>query len=353
MASGAVSGASEKHLPQLIQKQAAALAQLRAETGNPSNQLRVAAYLNDQGMRLNSRVLKLLATKVQADPFKKVKKMIKDLIIKLMEEATEEAETKGFCDKEMSTNEHTRKEKTAAVETLTADIDELEASVAVLTEEIAELNKAIGELDAAISKATDIRMAEKSKNKETIKDAQEAQEAVAAALGVLKEFYDKAAAATALVQERKAEPEIFGDEPYKGMGGESGGVVGMLEVIESDFARLESETSASEDEAARVHKDFMNDSNLDKTQKNKDVEHKTEKKESQAQALQEKKGDLAGTQKELDAALAYYDKLKPTCVSGGAESFEERVAQRKGEIESLQEALRILNGEDIALIQES
>merc|ERR1719478_529120 len=150
--------------------------------------------------------------------------MIKDLIVKLMEEATEEAETKGFCDKEMSTNEHTRKEKTAAVETLTADIDELEASVAVLTEEIAELNKAIGELDAAISKATDIRLAEKSKNKETIKDAQEAQEAVAAALGVLKEFYDKAAAATALVQERKAEPEIFSDEPYKGMGGESGGV---------------------------------------------------------------------------------------------------------------------------------
>ena len=29
----------------------------------------------------------------------------------------------------------------------------------------------------------------------------------------------------------QAEPEIF-DKPYKGMGAESGGVVGMLEVIE-------------------------------------------------------------------------------------------------------------------------
>ena len=52
---------------------------------------------------------------------------------------------------------------------------------------------------------------------------------MAQALTVLKEFYAKAAEATALVQ-TKAEPEIF-DKAYKGMGGESGGVVGMLEVI--------------------------------------------------------------------------------------------------------------------------
>jgi len=348
MSSGAVSGAGEKHLPQLVQT-SPSLAQLRAVETNPSSQLRVAAFLNEAGRRINSRVLKLLATRVEADPFKKVKKMIKDLIVKLVEEATAEAETKGFCDKEMTTNEHTRKEKTALVETLTADIDELSASVASLTEEIAELTKAIADLDAAIEKATGIRNAERKKNKETIKDAQDAQVAVAAALGVLKEFYAKASKATSLAQE----PEIFSDEPYKGMSGMSGGITGMLEVIESDFARLESETSANEEEAAKEFKSFMHDSTMDKTQKTKDVEHKTEKKEMQAQALQEKKSDLEGTQKELDAALAYYEKLKPTCVSGGTsgESFEDRVAQRKEEIESLQEALRILNGEDIAFLQ--
>merc|ERR1712025_1364029 len=180
-------------------------------------------------------------------------------------------ETKGFCDKEMTTNEHTRKEKTAMVETLTADIDELSASVASLTEEIAELTKAIADLDAAIEKATGIRNAERKKNKETIKDA---QVAVAAALTVLKEFYAKASKATSFTQE----PEIFSDEPYKGMSGMSGGITGMLEVIESDFARLESETSANEEEAAKEFKSFMHDSTMDKTQKTKAVEHKTEKK---------------------------------------------------------------------------
>merc|ERR1712194_613336 len=125
---------------------------------------------------------------------------------------------------------------------LHAEIDQLEASIAKLTEDISELTKAVAELDAAMAKATTLRQEEKAKNTETISDADEAQTAVAQALTVLKEFYAKAAEATALLQ-RKAEPEIF-DSPYKGMQSENGGVVGMLEVIESDFARLESGTKA-------------------------------------------------------------------------------------------------------------
>ena len=122
-----------------------------------------------------------------------------------------------------------------------AEIDQLEASIAKLTEDIGELTKAVAELDAAMAKATSLRQEEKATNTETISDAGEAQTAVAQALTVLKEFYAKAGEATAFVQE----PEIF-DKPYQGMGAEGGGVVGMLEVIESDFARLESDTKASE-----------------------------------------------------------------------------------------------------------
>merc|ERR1719191_784345 len=159
---------------------------------------------------------------------------------------------------ELSTNEQTRKEKTEAVETLHAEIDELEASIAKLTEDITELTAAVAELDAAMAEATTLRTEEKAKNEETISDAQEAQTAVAQALTVLKEFYAKAAEATAFVQK---EPEIF-DESYTGMGGESGGVVGMLEVIESDFARLESDTKASEATAQKEYDEFMTDSKV-------------------------------------------------------------------------------------------
>jgi len=344
ISSGAVAGNAGKHLPAMMQKQNPAFAQLRS-TSAAQSQERVAQFLRDQAAKLNSRVLASVASHAAEDPFQKVKKMIKDLITRLMEEANEEAEHKGWCDTELSTNEQTRKEKTEAVETLHAEIDQLQASIAKLTEDISDLTKGVAELDAAMAKATSLRTEEKAKNTETISDAGEAQTAVAQALTVLKEFYAKAAEATAFVQ-RAAQPDVF-DKPYTGMGGESGGVVGMLEVIESDFARLESDTKASEATAQKEYDEFMTDSKVDKAEKSTDIEHKTAKKQDESQALTTKRNDLEGTQKELDAALAYFDKLKPSCVDAGV-SFEDRVARRKEEIESLQEALKILNGEDIA-----
>merc|ERR1711920_996980 len=342
ISSSSVSGNADKYLPTFLQVRSSS-AMLRSDL-SATTRSNLVSYLSEQGKKLNSRVLIALAQRVQDDPFRKVKKMIKDLIVRLMEEANEEAEHKGWCDTELATNEQTRKEKTEAVEVLHAEIDQLEASIAKLSEEIVELTQVVSDLNAAMAKATQLRADEKAKNEQTIKDAGEAQTAVAQALTVLKEFYAKAGEATALVQQPA--PEIF-DTEYKGMQSENGGVVGMLEVIESDFARLEADTKASELAAQKDYDSFMTDSKVDRAAKSQDIEHKTTKKQDQNQALTTKNEDLEGTQKELDAALAYFDKLKPSCVDAGV-SYDDRVARRKEEIESLQEALRILNGEDIA-----
>jgi len=319
-----------------VQTQGTSFAQLRADGRSPVQQ-RIADFLRGKAHNLNSRVLALLATKVEEDPFKKVKKMIGDLITKLLEEANEEAAAKGQCDAELATNAATRKEKTEAVESLTADIDELEASISKLTDMITELTNAVAELDSAIAKATKIREDEKAKNAETISDAKDSQKAVSDALSVLKDFYAKAA--ESFIQEHQG-------KPYKGNQGGAEGVVGMLEVIMSDFNRLESDTAAAEEEAQKEYDEFMTDSEVDKKAKTADIEHKTKKKQDKTQALEEMKGDLDGTQKELDAALAYYEKLKPSCVDAGT-SYEDRVARRKEEIQSLQEAYKILAGEDL------
>merc|ERR1719188_1181047 len=349
ISSGAVAGNAEKHLPSLVQS--ASLAQLRSSVSEGSRRARVAEYLQSRAASLSSRVLSAVAVRVSDDPFAKVKKMIQDLIVRLVEEANEEAEHKGWCDTELATNEQTRKEKAEDVETLHAEIDELESSIATLKLDIAELSKSVTELDAAMANATALLKEESAVNTATVKDSQEAQTAVAEAMVVLKEFYEKAGEATAFVQQQQQQrqqptaPSIF-DSPYQGMQAEKGGVVGLLEVIQSDFARLEAETKAAEATAQKEYDDFMTTSKVDKAQKEKSIEHKTAKVQDEQQAHTSKSEDLEGTQKELDAALSYFDKLKPSCIDAGV-TFEDRVQRRQEEIQSLKEALRILSGESV------
>merc|ERR1719218_246587 len=107
----------------------------------------VAAFLQNKARETNSRILSLISMKVSQDPFKKVTKMIKDMIIKLTEEATEEAEHKGFCDTELTTNKQTRDYKTEESNELNAEIEKLTADIAQGASEIADLSAAIEELD--------------------------------------------------------------------------------------------------------------------------------------------------------------------------------------------------------------
>merc|ERR1719238_1160153 len=169
-------------------------------------QRQVAAFLEARASRLDSRVLSMMALKVGENPFGKVKKMIDEMITKLIEQANEEATHKGWCDTEMGKNTQTRETKTDEINTLTAKADKLTAAITRLAQEIADLQTAINEVDAAVAKAISVRTAETKKNKGTVEDSQKAQAAVTAALNVLKDFYAKAAQATAFVQTKQ--PEI-------------------------------------------------------------------------------------------------------------------------------------------------
>jgi hypothetical protein len=349
ISSQAVAGNAEKYgvAAAALAQQSTSLAQLRNAASKNPNMERVAALLAERAKALHSPTLALAAQKAETDPFAKVKKMIQSLIVKLLEEQASEADHKAWCDAELGTNKKTRTYKAEEVEELTAEVEKQTALSAKLAGEIADLTEEISELEASMSKATAERSEEKEKNAETVADSKEAQVAVAEALAVLRDFYAKAAQATALVQQTPAEdaPATF-DKAYKGMGAESGGIIGMLEVIESDFARLQTTTETAEDEAVADYKKFMAESNQDKAVKEAQVEHKEAKKTTTDEILVSTKRSLEQTQSELDAAIAYYEKLKPDCIDSGIE-WEERIKRRNQELQSLREAYKILSGEEV------
>jgi peptidoglycan hydrolase CwlO-like protein len=384
LSGAAVSGAAEAHLS--LAATGTSLMQLRQRGSNSETEEGIRRHLLDflrhEGQRLHSQSLELLASKVAADPFVKVRKMIEDMITRLLEEANRDAENEGFCDKELGTNKITRDKLQSEIDELSAAIDEANANIMKLTEDIAKLTAEVAELDKGMEEATAMREAEKAKNEATIKDAKDAQDAIQEAKSVLEEFYKKAGQATALVQlSAKTEPktallarpkmgsdewdalanpayegtvdkghkegmQTFGDT-YTGQQDEAGGVLAMLEVISSDFANVESSTSASEMQAAKVYEDFMNDSKKSKAVKSRNIEMFTEDKSATKSKLLSDTKDLKVTQDELLAADRYYEKLKPQCVASGV-SVEDRQKAREAEIASLKEALKILSGEAIA-----
>ena len=335
MSGGAVAGAYKKRI-NLAQtsESAPALIQLRISSKMASKE-QAAEFLRKRAQALNSKTLAAFAEQVNPNAFGKVIGMIEDLVAKLKEEAAAEADHKAWCDEQLKANKLKRNKKTAQSEKLSAEIEAQTSTIATLGEEIETLAKEQADLTKAMQEATHIREEEKAENTAIVADAAAGMEAVQNALVVLKEFYS---AQASFVQQQQA-PEMAA---YKGMQSAKGGVVGMLEVIETDFARLKAETEASESAAASAYDTFMADSTADKDEHHKaEVKLRLDKDENEFQKSQTIK-DLEATNAELAKANEYYSYLKPSCVEVHV-SFEDRVAGRKAELAALREAYDILD----------
>ena len=85
ISSGAVAENAEKHLPSLLHK-CSSLTFLSNGVQSKDMQ-RATMYLQDQAKRFNSRILASVAAHAYEDPFEKMEKMIKDLIVSMMNKA--------------------------------------------------------------------------------------------------------------------------------------------------------------------------------------------------------------------------------------------------------------------------
>jgi len=127
---------------------------------------------------------------------------------------------------------------------------------------------------------------------------------------------------------------------------DASGVLGILEISMSDFARLETETKSGEAQAEAEYQKLIKGSAVRKATLNKDLEYKQVEKQKLEGNVQRSQSDLQGFQSELAAVVQYIEKLTPSCTNT-ADSHEVRKERREAEIKSLQEALAILNNEGL------
>jgi hypothetical protein len=298
---------------------------------------RVSSMLKKMARRYNSFALMQAASEAAKDPFVKIRGLIENMITKLEKEAQEEATQEAFCQEENTKSAKSRDQKSARVDKIQARIDEAKASKDALKNDIAQLQQELNQTAKAVQEATALRQKEKEDYLKASKDFKESSEAITQALVVLKEFY---------------RGESFVQQPEFGSArGDAGhSIIEILETAESDFSRLLAEAETDETESQESFEKFTQESKVSKATKEASVKAKTSEIKSIEVALSHQAEDMESVSKELDAVLEYIEKLKPQCESK-AMSYEERKARRDAEVAGLKDALQILEGEDVALLQ--
>merc|ERR1719487_1600822 len=318
--------------------------QFRSKAGSKASphQLEVVDKLTKLGCRDHDTALTQLALRAQAafqmgagDVFAKVRGMITEMIDKLVAEAAEEADHKAWCDKETAETQEKIEDHTNAVEKLSAKIDKAEAQIAQLTESVAALQKALAENAKLQAKMDTIRADDKAAFRQAKKDFTDGIEGLTMALQILREYYAKG---ESLLQQ-PSDPVVHAKS-----GDAATGIIGLLEVAESDFTKLLADAEVEEESAQKAYEKVTHETKVDTAMKQADVKYQTKEKAGLEKTVADLKEDREGEQAELDAVTEYFARVRPGCTTKPM-TYEERKQRRESEIAGLKEALTILEAE--------
>jgi len=330
----------------LLQVSTGSRMQTRVDLANA----KVVSLIKKLAERQHSSALAQLASRISTvlrygsssgdDVFIKVKGLIKEMIDRLVAEAAEEASEKAFCDEETAKTENKKGELEDDIAKLTAKIDQAAARSTRLKDEVKELQAELAAL-ANLQAEMDATRAEQHEAYVQAKaDLGQGLQGVRKALDVLREFYAAKEEGEALLQQ----PEPPLPELHTKSDGAGGSIIGILEVVESDFATNLAQVETEEGDAQSEYDKTTQANKITKATKDQDVTYKTEEHTGLDKAIAEQTGDRQMASTELSAVLEYLGKLNERCIAK-PETYEERKRRREAEIAGLKQALSILEGE--------
>merc|ERR1712176_1637194 len=126
-------------------------------------------------------------------------------------------------------------------------------------------------------------------------------------------------------------------------------IIGILEVVEADFAKNMAVESSEEDDAEAAYQKKTQENQVTKTIKDSDVKYNEQAIKSLEKEMTDLSADRETASAELTAVLEYYSSIKARCIAKPM-TYEGRKARRQAEIEGLKEALTVLQDET-ALVQ--
>merc|ERR1719183_565861 len=168
----------------------------------------------------------------------------------------------------------------------------LEALRDKLTEEISILDSEIADLKARQAEAEQQRADEKAENAVTVEEAEAGLEAVTQAIDILDKFYKTTAKETVFQQQGGPADDapdagFANGEANTGSQGAATGIIGMMDVIKSDFERTISVTEKTEAQAEKDHLKFMTETGISLAEKTTAHTQKTTELDAALDSLEE------------------------------------------------------------------
>jgi len=304
----------------------------------------VSKVLSEAAQKFQDPRLSTLAVQARLDAFTKVKKSIQDMVDKLIKEKEDEIKHKDFCVEELNNNERDTEMKERDKADLIAKIDDLAMTIDTLAKEIEVLKADVAELQVQMKRAGEDREKQNKEFQVTVADQRATQKLLAAALNILKGFYEKAA----LVQKKASEKLVAGQAPPPGFksyekNAASGGVMGMMQGIIDDAKAMEAEAIRGEEDSQKSYEDFVKDTNTSIEMKTKDIVSKSDMKAKAEGEKVEAESELEATMGELEQLANENADLHKSC-DFTLKNFELRQTARDDEIEALKQALAMFSG---------
>jgi len=354
--SGVRTGAPSNPIPPTSPVDAGDSAPVFLQLGNPNTQ-KAAELLRKEARITHSKVLEKLAARVsnmrEKGPFDQVINMIQKMIFHLKNEQTEEDNHKHWCDLEINKTNASIEDKNDKLTELSAKISEATSRVAVLTQEVKAAQDVVSDIVEHMKETTEIRKIGKKENALAVKDASDAQKALANAVAVLKDFYKQSGEIPKETWEfLQRAPVTLPDTPstwdssYTGVAdadAQPAGIVTVLEKVSADFARMQSETEAQEESDQNAYQEDMKNCEIEKARRVKETEMKEQEKKRLLSKLESFEANHKGVSKEHEATVQYLEDLQHACVDGnGNSTYEDRKAARDDEITALKQAQGLL-----------
>jgi len=358
------------------------LLQLTASSKAMKTQALAALKRHKGDFRLNLIALALKGKKVSFD---KVLGMIDQMTTLLKREQVDDDNKKEYCEATIDKTEDEIKGLELDISDLKKAIADHKEGIATLTDEVAALADGIKSLDAQVSEATATRKEEHADNTETLMNDNAAKEVIGFAKNRLNKFYNpkmyKAPPKRELTEEERIvvnnggtlaptappggiagtgvtgafaqvapapPPETAG--AYAKKGGESNGVIAMLDMMVADLDKEIQETEVEEREGQKEYEQLLADSAEKRARDAKSIADKeAAKADLEASLLRDEEGKTATTK----AAMGKHQYLADVHADCDflLQSFETRKTARAGEVDALTKAKAVLSGADYSLIQ--